>query len=151
MGGVRNISGDLHRKAGGSGVRAARVSKKDAADKPTRSRTSSRPTRTTATNAKKVALEDPLEVTEFPSVWEAMGFSPQQSANLNLRAGLLINIREIIRKNKWKQVTAAKRCGVSQPRINDLLQARVDKFSLDALVNIANALGWQVSLTMKAA
>ena len=151
MGGVRNVSSDLHRKAGGSGVRAARVSKKDAANKPTRSRAGSRSTRTTATNAKKVALEEPLEITEFPSVWEAIGFSPQEAANLNIRAMLLINIREIIRDKKWKQAVAAKKCGVSQPRINDLMRARVDKFSIDALVNIANALGWEVSLTMKAA
>jgi predicted XRE-type DNA-binding protein len=40
-----------------------------------------------------------------------------------------------------KQVEAAERCGVTQPRINDLLLGRVSRFSLDALVNIATALG----------
>jgi len=51
----------------------------------------------------------------------------------------------------WKQVEAAERCGVTQPRINDLLRGRVSRFSLDALVNIATALGRRVSVELEAA
>ena len=46
---------------------------------------------------------------------------------------------------------AARRCSVSQPRINDLLRGRISRFSLDALVNMASILGWKVTLQMKAA
>jgi predicted XRE-type DNA-binding protein len=48
-------------------------------------------------------------------------------------------------------VEAAERCGVTQPRINDLLRGRVSRFSLDALVNIATALGRRVSVELEAA
>jgi predicted XRE-type DNA-binding protein len=35
--------------------------------------------------------------------------------------------------------------------MNDLLRGRIDRFSLDALVNIATALGRKVQLKLKAA
>ncbi len=88
---------------------------------------------------------------EFNSVWEALGASPLEATNLDLRAGLMIDLRKIIRSHQWTQAVAAKKCGVSQPRINDLLRGRIDKFSIDALVNMAGALGQRVNLTMKAA
>jgi phosphoketolase len=41
--------------------------------------------------------------------------------------------------------------GISQPRVNDLLRGRVSRFSLDALVNIAAALGRHVHIELEAA
>jgi predicted XRE-type DNA-binding protein len=42
-------------------------------------------------------------------------------------------------------------CGVTQPRLNDLLRGRLSRFSLDALVNIAAALGCRVHVGLDAA
>ncbi|NOS76083.1 MAG: XRE family transcriptional regulator, partial [Methyloglobulus sp.] len=53
--------------------------------------------------------------------------------------------------NEWKQTEAATYCGVTQPRINDLLRGRVSRFSLDALVNIATSLGRRVHIKLDAA
>lgn len=52
----------------------------------------------------------------------------------------------IVDAHGWKRTEAAERCGVTQPRINDL-----SRFSLDALVNIATALGQRVHLALDAA
>ena len=60
-------------------------------------------------------------------------------------------ISERLQKNDWTQAEAASRCGVTQPRINDLLRGRVSRFSLDALVNIATALGCRVRVDLEAA
>jgi predicted XRE-type DNA-binding protein len=60
-------------------------------------------------------------------------------------------ICEIIQASDWKQVEAASHCRVTQPRINDLLRGRISKFSLDALVNIATALGRRVHFELEAA
>ena len=87
----------------------------------------------------------------YASVWDALADTPEQSANLHARAGLMRQIAELIAANGWKQVEAAERCGVTQPRINDLLRGRVSRFSLDALVNIATALGRRVHLELDAA
>lgn len=87
----------------------------------------------------------------FSNVWDAVADTPEQAANLRMRAELMHQIEEIIRAEGWKQAAAAQRCGVTQPRINDLLRGRVSRFSLDALVNIATALGRRVSFTLRAA
>lgn len=89
--------------------------------------------------------------TTYETVWDAIADTPEQAANLRARAELMQQIAELIQAEGWKQVEAAERCGVTQPRINDLLRGRVSRFSLDALVNIATALGRRVSFELEAA
>jgi predicted XRE-type DNA-binding protein len=86
----------------------------------------------------------------FASVWDALADSPEQAASLRARAELMRQIVRIIKANGWTQTEAARRCGISQPRANDLLHERISRFSLDALVIIAAALGRQVSVSLKA-
>jgi predicted XRE-type DNA-binding protein len=91
------------------------------------------------------------EIENFTSVWDAIADTPEQAANLRARSELMQQIAAIIKANMWKQADAALHCGVTQPRINDLLRGRVSRFSLDALVNIATALGRRVHLELRAA
>jgi predicted XRE-type DNA-binding protein len=46
---------------------------------------------------------------------------------------------------------AAGRLGLTQPRLNDLMRGRIDKFSLDVLINLAKPAGLTVRLTIKSA
>jgi predicted XRE-type DNA-binding protein len=87
----------------------------------------------------------------FSSVWDAIADTPEQAANLQTRAELMRQIAAIIKAKDWKQADAAAHCGVTQPRINDLLRGRVSRFSLDALVNIATALGRRVHVELEVA
>lgn len=87
----------------------------------------------------------------FASVWDAIADTPEEAANLRLRAELMEQIAAIVAAGGWTQADAAARCGVTQPRINDLLRGRISRFSLDALVNIASALGWRVHVELEAA
>jgi len=80
----------------------------------------------------------------YASVWDAIADTPEQAANLRARAELMQKIAARLKQNARTQAEAASRCGVAQPRINDLLRGRVSRFSLDALVNIATALGCRV-------
>ena len=91
------------------------------------------------------------DVQTFSSVWDAIADTPEQAANLQARAELMQQIAAIIKANNWKQAEAANHCGLTQPRINDLLRGRISNFSLDALVNIALALGQRVHVTLEAA
>lgn len=88
---------------------------------------------------------------EFASVWDAIAGSAGEAANLRLRAELMQKIAVIVARKGWTQAEAARRCGISQPRMNDLLRGRISKFSLDALVNAATALGCRVRVNLKAA
>ena len=87
----------------------------------------------------------------YESIWDAIADTPQEAANLRVRAELVEQIAALISEQNWTQVEAASRCGVTQPRINDLLRGRISRFSLDALVNIATALGQQVHVNLEAA
>lgn len=88
---------------------------------------------------------------QFANVWDAICDTPEEAANLSARSDLMIQISRIIEKNGWTQAEAAKQCHVTQPRINDLLRGRINRFSLDALVNIAAALGRKVKVKLQAA
>ena len=87
----------------------------------------------------------------YASVWDAVADTLEQAANLRARAELMQKIAKRLKRNHWTQAEAARRCGVTQPRINDLLRGKVSRFSLDALVNIATALGCRVRLDLEAA
>jgi predicted XRE-type DNA-binding protein len=90
-------------------------------------------------------------MTTFSNVWDALADTPAQAANLALRGELLRDLQGLIEASKWTQAEAARHCGLTQPRINDLVRGRISKFSLDALVNIAGALGRRVRLELHAA
>ncbi|MFT3792732.1 MAG: XRE family transcriptional regulator [Rudaea sp.] len=82
----------------------------------------------------------------YASVFDAIANTPQEAANLRLRAELMHRIEKHVERKKWTQGEAAKHGGVTQPRMNDLLRGRLSRFSLDALVNIAADMGLRVEL-----
>lgn len=60
---------------------------------------------------------------------------------MKARSDVMIAIRETVEGWQVTQAEAAKRLGITQPRLNDLLRGRLDKFSLGALVNLAMRAG----------
>lgn len=87
----------------------------------------------------------------YDTVWDALADTPQEAANLKARSELMGQIAALVGARGWTQAEAARRCGVTQPRLNDLLRGRLSRFSLDALVNIAAALGCRVHVGLDAA
>lgn len=91
------------------------------------------------------------KIENYSSVWDAISDSPLEAENLRVRSELMSKITVLIEQNNWTQAEAAVHCNVTQPRMNDLLRGRVSRFSLDALVNLAAALGQHVHIEFKAA
>ena len=91
-------------------------------------------------------MTDELEVQTFDDVWDAIEDTPQAAANMRLRSGLLIAVEQEVRSWGLTQAKAADRLGVTQPRLNDLLRGKADKFSLDALVDLSARAGLAVKL-----
>ena len=83
------------------------------------------------------------------NVFADIGFPPDEAQNLMLRAELMLRIRKAA--EGFTQAEAARRFGVTQPRINDLLRGKVDKFSLDALVIMLSKAGLRVELQVRKA
>lgn len=80
----------------------------------------------------------------FESVWDALEDTPSEAANMKARSAFLIAIQTVVDSWGGTQASAATRLGLTQPRLNDLLKGRIDRFSLDALVTIASAAGIKV-------
>jgi predicted XRE-type DNA-binding protein len=85
-----------------------------------------------------------MDEQRFESVWNAIEDTPADAASMKVRSELMIAIREPVDGWKLTQAEAAKRLGVTQPRMNDLVRGRIDKFSLEALVNLASQAGLAV-------
>ncbi len=87
----------------------------------------------------------------FKIVWDAIEPTHAQAANMKARAETMVAIQGAVSKWRLTQAATAKRLGLTQPRLNDLLRGRINKFSLDALINIAMAAGLRVRVEVKAA
>lgn len=87
------------------------------------------------------------------SVWDALVDTPEEAENLRVRSQLMRAIRRVVKTWDVSQKEAAQRLHITQPRLNDLLKGKIEKFSLDALVNmLASAdLELKVRISNKAA
>lgn len=83
---------------------------------------------------------------KYQSAFDALSNDRIESANLKMRAELMNHISNHIRQMNGTQSQIAKQCGITQPRLNDLLNGKISKFSLDALVNISANLEKEVGL-----
>jgi predicted XRE-type DNA-binding protein len=57
---------------------------------------------------------------------------------------MMLAIRDTVASWEMTQAAAAKRLGLTQPRMNDLVRGRINKFSLDALINLAARAGLSI-------
>jgi predicted XRE-type DNA-binding protein len=87
-----------------------------------------------------------MERQSFENVWDALEESSGEAANMSMRSSLLIAIEQQVRGWNVTQTEAARRLGITQPRLNDLLRGRITNFSLDTLINLAGQAGLTVRL-----
>lgn len=92
-----------------------------------------------------------MERQTFANVWDAIEDTPNEAANMTMRSDLLIALRNTVEGWNLTQTEAARRLGVTQPRLNDLLRGRISNFSLDALIKLAQHAGLSVRLEIEAA
>lgn len=86
-----------------------------------------------------------LEVTQgSKNVFEDLGFEPEEALNLKIRADLMLNIRCFIKAQGWTQKKAALFFGETQPRISDLMNGDIERFSIDRLVQMLSRAGMNV-------
>lgn len=90
-----------------------------------------------------------LSIETFDSVFDALCDTEAEAANMTARADLMLAIREQVQAWELPQERAAARLGLTRPRLNDLLRGKLDKFSLDALVNIATSAGLKLRIEVE--
>jgi predicted XRE-type DNA-binding protein len=92
-----------------------------------------------------------MKYEEFESVWDAIEKDTVVAANLKARSSVMMAIEQTVKSWNISQVRASKRLGLTQPRLNDLLRGRINKFSLDALMTVAAKAGLSVELKINKA
>jgi len=85
----------------------------------------------------------------YNNVFEAVTDSQEKANELQTRADLMIAIRDIVEDNGWKQGEVAERIGLTQPRVSDLLNGKIEKFSIDLLMTCLFRLGFRFKPTYK--
>jgi predicted XRE-type DNA-binding protein len=83
------------------------------------------------------------------NVFRDLGFGPEEAENLRIRAELMVALSQVIESRGLTQVAAAKLLGVSQPRVSDLVRGKIDRFSVDTLIEMLGAAGVEVRVTTK--
>lgn len=80
-----------------------------------------------------------------------LGFPPHEAAVMLLRCEIAEALRQWVDREGLTQAQAAKRLGVVQPRISEIVRNKVDKLSLDYLVGLCAKAGLSVSVGIKLA
>ena len=81
------------------------------------------------------------------NVFADLGFAePEEELT---KAQLASHIRQVIKRRRLTQVTAATLMGVDQPKVSALLNGRLANFSSERLMRLLTALGQDVEIMVK--
>lgn len=86
-----------------------------------------------------------MEYQEFDSVWDALEPDPIKAEVLKLQATLLIRLQEYLKEQGLTQKLAAKKLGVTQPRISEVMRGKLSLLGLNTLIEMAIRAGLEVS------
>lgn len=84
------------------------------------------------------------------NIFVDLGFDPAEAAVLHMRANLMSDLRLYIEKHKLTQSQAAKRLGIAQSRVSDLVRGKWEKFNLEMLITLEARLGRKIRVEFAA-
>ncbi len=85
----------------------------------------------------------------YTNAFEAVGFEPTEAEHLRIRADLMIEVEHFIAGRGLTQSEAAKLLHVTQPRISDLMRGKIERFSIDTLVEMLSRAGADVTVKVR--
>ena len=80
---------------------------------------------------------------EFTNIFDAITEDAAEASGLQTRSDLMIAIRDIVNDKGWDQKQAAAAMGITQPRVSDLVNGRIEKFSIDKLMTWLYKIGFR--------
>lgn len=87
----------------------------------------------------------------FKNVWDALEDDPAARESLKIKSRMMRDIEQHIKSMGITQAQAAKKMGVTQPRVSDLVNGKIDRFTIDMLITMLARLGLHVEIKLKAA
>jgi predicted XRE-type DNA-binding protein len=92
-----------------------------------------------------------MKAQTFANVWDALEDSPEDAATMTIRSNVMAVITTTVRGWNTTHAQAARRLGITQPRLDDLLKGKISKLSLDTLLTLATRAGLKVKIDVRAA
>ena len=84
------------------------------------------------------------------NVFLDLGFPPHEAAVMLLRAQLAEALRVWMEQSELTQDQVAKRLGIAQPRVSEIVRGKVELLSLDYLVGLCAKAGIPVKMRLAA-
>ena len=95
-------------------------------------------------------FSDARRVKGSGNVFLDLGFDWAEAKVMALRAEVMIRMEQHLKAQGWTQAEAAKRLGITQPRVSRLIRGRWEDFSLDMLLTLAVRAGLEPKLRLAA-
>jgi predicted XRE-type DNA-binding protein len=80
------------------------------------------------------------------NIFDDLGFETTEAANLKIRSDLILDLQKYIKKQNWTQQEAANFFNETQPRISNLMNGDIERFSIDKLVQMIVKTGMQIKV-----
>lgn len=78
-------------------------------------------------------------------------FSEEEAAELEMRAKLLSGLNKWLNKSGLTQTEAAEQLGVTQARVSEIKNGKINRFSLSMLVRLAQRAGLRPGIKLQKA
>ncbi len=83
---------------------------------------------------------------ENSNVFEDLGFNPREAAKLKIKAQLMCQISEWIKRKQLKQKEASDLLHITRPRVSDVMRGKTGSFTIDALIDMLERTGKHVTV-----
>jgi predicted XRE-type DNA-binding protein len=105
---------------------------------------------TSKNNARKSSTKRSTKIERSSgNVFRDLGFPAAEAESLLIRCDLMIEIEKIIKERGWTQAKAARMLGIAQPRISELVHGKIERFTVDTLLQYLSMLGKRVTFDIK--
>jgi predicted XRE-type DNA-binding protein len=83
---------------------------------------------------------------ETKNPYEFLTDDPVKFNTWSLKSKMIMVLVDLIDQQGWTQKVAAEKLKVSQPRVSNLFKGRLDRFSVDSLLEMTLSLGYKLDL-----
>ncbi|MER0046409.1 helix-turn-helix transcriptional regulator [Pectobacterium odoriferum] len=72
----------------------------------------------------------------------------ETASKMAMKMDLSIMIINLIKEKGWTQKEAAEKLGINQSRVSELKNAKIELFTIDAMFDMLDALGFRAKMSM---
>lgn len=78
---------------------------------------------------------------------ELLAQDPVELSVITLKTRLMLIVTKLIKESGYTQCEAAEKLGVTQPRISNLMNGKISKFSIDMLIEMLGRMGYLMDVS----